>query len=63
MSILWMNEMSNLLMKGVSSLRKCFSLLLPVIREHCLVEICLSIMGMSIEMGAWSEESLQLGWM
>ena len=51
MSMLWMDEMSNLLMKRVSFSRKCFSSSLSVIREHCLVEMYSSMMRMSMEMG------------
>jgi len=51
MSMLWMDKMSNLLMKRVSSSRKCFSSSLPVMREHYLVRICSSMIGMSMEIG------------
>ena len=55
--ILWMNKVSSLLMKRVSSSRNCFSPSLPT-RECHLVEMCSLMMGMSTEMGIWLEESL-----
>ena len=61
-SMLWMDEVSNLSIKWVSSLRKCFSSSLPVVKKHRLIGMCLSMMRMSTDIGAWSEESLQLGW-
>ena len=56
--MLWMDEVFNLSMKRVSSLRKYFSSSLSVMREYCLVGMCSSMMGMSTEIGSWSEESL-----
>jgi len=39
-----------------------FSLSLPLISDHCLVEIILSLIGMLTVIGAWLDESLHSGW-
>ena len=57
-SMLWIKDVSILLMKLTSSSKKYFSLSLFLIRGHFQLEICLSKIEILTEMGAWSNINL-----
>ena len=57
----WIDVVFKFLMTWMRSSMNQFSSLLPLISDHCLVKIFLSLMEMSTVIGAWLDKSLQSG--
>ena len=58
-----MDEVFKFLILWMRFSRNRLSSSLPLIRDHLLVDICSLLMDTSIVIGAWSDKSLQSGWM
>jgi len=54
----WIDEVFKFLILWVRFSRNRLSLLLPLIRDHYLVDMCSSLMNMSIVIRTWSDKTL-----